>query len=291
MTGPKPVESVESAGGPGGARRLRRERRRERRRPYVAMLPQLLTTGNLAAGFYAIVNASNGLYGRACIALIVAAVFDILDGRVARLTRATSRFGVEYDSIADTVSFGVAPAILAFHAGSFAELGWTGWVLAFMYTACAALRLARFNVTPGRYRGRFEGLASPAAAGMVLSSVLFSLFLKEAELHPRFPAMVPALGVAFLGLLMVSSIPYRSFKEVRIRGSHRSVVATVVIFLVILAKPEVTLFAIGLAYVASGPVEWLWRRQTGGTLEEIERDEEDEDHASPSRAHSSARGS
>jgi CDP-diacylglycerol--serine O-phosphatidyltransferase len=247
----------------------------------VALLPQLLTTGNLAAGFYAIVNASNGLYGRACVALIVAGVFDILDGRVARMTRATSRFGVEYDSISDTVSFGVAPAILAFHAGSFAELGWTGWVMAFMYTACAALRLARFNVTPGRYRGRFEGLASPAAAGMVLSAVLFSLFLKEADLHPNMPASVPAMGVAFLGLLMVSSIPYRSFKEVRIRGSHRSVVAMVVAFLVILAKPELTLFLIGLAYVASGPVEWLWRRQTGRTLEEIVHEEEDDESEAP----------
>lgn len=268
----KAPESIENA---RSARGLRRRDRRSGGR-YVAVLPQLLTTGNLAAGFYAIVNASNGLFGRACVALIVAAVFDILDGRVARMTRATSRFGLEYDSISDTVSFGVAPAILAFHAGQFGELGWTGWVMAFMYTACAALRLARFNVSPARYRGRFEGLASPAAAGMVLSAVLFSLFLKEADLDPRLPASIPALGVAALGLLMVSSIPYHSFKEVRLRGSHRTVVAAVVTFLVILAKPELTLFLIGLAYVASGPVEWVWRRYTGRPLEAIETDESDE---------------
>ena len=100
--------------------------------------------------------------------LIFAAVFDILDGRLARLSGTTSRFGFEYDSIADTVSFGVAPAVLAFNAGQFHELGWTGWVMGFMFTAGAALRLARFNVTPQRYPGRFEGLPSPAAAGMVL---------------------------------------------------------------------------------------------------------------------------
>jgi len=236
----------------------------------VVLLPQFFTTGNLAAGFYAIVSASDGHYGRACVALILAAVFDVLDGRVARLAHATSRFGLEYDSIADTVSFGVAPAILAFHAGSFGELGWTGWVMAFMYTACAALRLARFNVTPGRYRGRFEGLPSPAAAGMVLSAVLFSSFLRENEIGLVFPASLAAVGLAFTGLLMVSSIPYRSFKDVRLRGSYQSVVVMVVAFLVILARPEVMLFLVALAYVSSGPLEWLWRVRTGQTLEEIE---------------------
>ncbi len=263
MSAPEPISS---------ARAPRRIGRRSRRqgRAYVALLPQLLTTGNLAAGFYAIVSASNGLYGRACVALILAGVFDMLDGRVARMTRATSRFGLEYDSIADTVSFGLAPAILAFHAGQFAELGWTGWVMAFMYTAGAALRLARFNVTPGRYRGRFEGLPSPAAALMVVSTVLFSLFLEETRLHPRFPAFLPAMGVAGLGLLMVSAIPYRNFKETSWRGSQRTVVFMVFLFLLVLARPGLTLFLILLAYVSSGPVEWAWRLRTGEQLEEIE---------------------
>lgn len=251
------------------AGRRRRRPRRRRGRGFQALLPQLFTTGNLAAGFYAVVKASEGEFGRACIALIVAGVFDVLDGRIARLAHATSRFGTEYDSISDTVSFGVAPAVLAFFAGDFAELGWTGWVMAFMYTACAALRLARFNVSPGRYRGRFEGLPSPAACGMVLSTVLFALFLEQSGVAPAMPASVAALGLALLGLLMVSPIPYRSFKEVRLRGGYRHVVLMVVVFAVVLSKPEVTLFLVGLAYVSSGPVEWLWRARTGRELEEV----------------------
>ena len=129
-----------------GGRRARRRRRREIP-GFTTLLPHILTTCNLAAGFYAILKAGEGQYERAAFALIVGAVFDGLDGRAARMAHVTSRFGVEYDSIADTVTFGVAPAVLAFNAGAFRELGWTGWVMAFIFTACAALRLARFNVS------------------------------------------------------------------------------------------------------------------------------------------------
>ena len=114
------------------------------------LLPNLFTTANLAAGFYSIVQSGEGEFERAAVALIFAAVFDILDGRLARLAHATSRFGSEYDSIADTVWFGVAPALLAFNAEQLHVLGWTGWVMGFMFTAGAALRLARFNVKPLR---------------------------------------------------------------------------------------------------------------------------------------------
>lgn len=250
-------------------RRRRRRRREEGARPLTHMLPNLFTTGNLAAGFYSITLSASGQLDRAALAILVAGIFDILDGRVARMARATSRFGGEYDSIADTVSFGVAPALLAFRAGALQELGWTGWVLAFLYTACAALRLARFNISPGRYRGRFEGLASPAAAGMVLASVWFAGFLRESGLPLGVPAPLAGLGVAVLGLLMVSPIPYRSFKEVRLPRSYSTTVLMVVVFAVILTKPSVTLFLVGLAYVSSGPVEWLWRWRTGRTLEEL----------------------
>ncbi len=268
------LESVESVG------RWRRTRRRKRRvrgaggRGFSTLLPHILTTGNLAAGFYAIVKASAGDFDRACLALILAGVFDTLDGRVARMAGATSAFGVEYDTISDTVSFGVAPAILAFNAGAFYELGWTGWVMAFLFTVCAALRLARFNVSPGRYRGRFEGLPSPAAAGMVLSTVWFTLFLRESGVPLGVPATLGALGVALLGLLMVSPIPYRSFKEVHLAGSYPMIVLSVIAFAVILIKPSVTLFFVGLVYVSSGPVEWWWRRRTGKGLEEIGADSE-----------------
>ena len=254
---------------PRKARRRRRRGRRRGARGLTALLPNLPTTGNLAAGFYAIVKASQGDFERAAVAIIVAGAFDALDGRVARMANATSRFGVEYDSIADTVSFGVAPAILAFHAGAFAELGWTGWVMAFMYMACAALRLARFNVSPGRYKGRFEGLSSPSAAGTVLATVMFAGFLRESGLPLGVPASVASLGLALLGLLMVSPVPYRSFKDLELRGSYRNLVLMVIASAVILSKPSVTLFVVGIVYVSSGPIEWYWRYRTGHTLEEI----------------------
>jgi CDP-diacylglycerol--serine O-phosphatidyltransferase len=246
----------------------RRRRRRERGRRAAALLPQLLTTGNLAAGFYSITLSFQGDIDRAALVIVFAALFDILDGRVARLTRSTSRFGMEYDSIADTVSFGVAPAILAYSAGALQELGWTGWVLAFLYTACAALRLARFNVTPGRYAGRFDGLASPAAAGMVLSAVWFAGFLRESGLRFDMPAPLAGIGVAVVGLLMVSPIPYRSFKNVRLGSSFSSLVIIVVAGVVLFSKPAVTFFLVGVVYVSSGPLEAFWRWRTGGVLTE-----------------------
>jgi CDP-diacylglycerol--serine O-phosphatidyltransferase len=266
-------QSGASRPAPRKSRRRRRSRSTENGRRARALLPHMLTTGNLAAGFYSIIKGSEGDFDRAAIAILVAAVFDGLDGRVARMTRATSKFGAEYDSIADTVSFGVAPAMLAFHSGAFSELGWTGWVMAFMFTACAALRLARFNVSPGRYRGRFEGLASPPAAGMVLATVMFTGTLRESGISLGLPAFFGALGLAVLGLLMVSPIPYRSFKDVKLGGSYRSVVFMVIGFAVILMKPSVTLFLVGIVYCSSGPIDAYWRRRTGHTLEEIASEE------------------
>jgi CDP-diacylglycerol--serine O-phosphatidyltransferase len=215
------------------------------------------------------VKASTGDPVRASYAIFFAGIFDLLDGRAARLTGSESRFGAEYDSIADTVSFGVAPAMIAFHAGGFLELGWTGWVMAFTYMACAGLRLARFNVSSGRYRGRFDGLPSPAAAGMVVSSVWFSEFLRQSGFEPSLPAMLPAIGVAVIGLLMVSPIPYRSFKDLKVRGNYRTIVIMVLMMVVLAAKPQVTFFLVGLLYVTSGPFEWYWRRRTGRSLEEF----------------------
>ena len=234
----------------------------------MSLLPQLLTTANLGAGFYAIVEASTGDPVRASWAILLAGIFDTLDGRAARLTNSESRFGVEYDSIADTVSFGVAPAVIAFHAGGFLELGWTGWVMAFVFTACASLRLARFNVTSGRYEGRFDGLPSPAAAGMVVSTVWFVGFLRETGLELAVPAMLPALGVAALGLLMVIPIPYRSGKDLRVRRSDGSIVVAVLVVTLLAAKPSVTFFLVGILYVASAPFEWYWRHRTGRSLVE-----------------------
>lgn len=250
-----------------GRRRRRGPRARRSATGFAPLIPHILTTGNLAAGFYAIAKASTGDPVQASWAILVAGIFDVLDGRAARLTNSVSKFGMEYDSIADTVSFGVAPAMIAFHAGHFMDLGWTGWVMAFLFTACASLRLARFNVTSGKYRGRFDGLPSPAAAGMVVSTVWFVTFLRENGIQVNVPAMLPAIGLALIGLLMVSPIPYRSNKDLPKRGDYRSIVIAVVVFIALIAKPEVSFFIVGGVYVSSGPFELFYRSRTGKMLE------------------------
>jgi len=261
--GPPPREPL---GGLGRRRRRRRTRGGRRRGLY--LLPSLFTTGNLFSGFYAIVQATLGDPWNAALGIVGAAIFDALDGRIARLAGATSKFGAEYDSLADVVSFGIAPAMLAFTAGDLQELGRKGWVLAFVFAVCAALRLARFNVAPSRWHGRFEGLPSPAAAGMVAASVWFMGFLRETLVDFHFPPVVAAIGTVTLGLLMVSTIPYRSFKEIDLRHSYGTLVLVVIALALVLFEPSVMLFALGLAFVASGPVEWAWRRWTGNALPE-----------------------
>ena len=252
-----------------GRRRRRRRRVRGERPRGFYLLPHLFTTGNLFFGFWSIVHASLGAFDKAALGIVLAGVFDALDGRVARLARATSRFGGEYDSIADIVSFGLAPALLAFFAGNLQALGRTGLVMAFLFTVCAALRLARFNVSPGRYEGRFQGLPSPAAAGMVASSQWFVSFLREHAVAVAFSETVVAVGAAALGLLMVSGVPYRSFKEVDLRHSFGTLVLVTLALAVIIQEPKVSLFAVGLVYVGSGPVEWAWRWIAGRPLPEI----------------------
>ncbi len=254
---------------PRGLRRRRRRRRRDEPRRGLYLLPQLFTTGNLFFGFYAIIQSISGEFDRAALGIVLAGVFDGLDGRVARLARSTSRFGGEYDSIADTVSFGVAPAILAYEAGNLAVLGRSGWVMCFLFTACAALRLARFNVSPSRYRGRFEGLPSPAAAGMVAATQWFVSFLREQGIPVIVPEAVVALCATTLGLLMVSAIPYRSFKEIDVRHSYRTVVLMILVLAVVVQEPYVSLFAIGVCYVVAGPLEWLWRMAMRRPLQEM----------------------
>lgn len=255
-----------------------RSHRRRQRRPRAEgeplrglfLLPHIVTTGGLFFGFYAIVQAFNDKPDLAALGIVLAGVCDAFDGRLARFTRSTSRFGLEYDSIADTVSFGVAPAMLAFSAGNLHVLGRTGWIMAFLFTACAALRLARFNVEPGRYRGRFEGLPSPAAACMVASTVWFVDYLRQFGLIFSIPEYAIACGTAVLGLLMVSSIPYRSFKELDLRHSYGTLVLVVFAIALVIQEPSVTLFALGACYCTSGLVEWVWRRHTGHTLELVE---------------------
>jgi len=251
----------------GRGRRRRRGRERSGPPRGLLLLPHLLTTAGLGFGFFAIVKAFSGQHDLAAAAIVLAILCDVFDGRVARLAKSTSKFGGEYDSIADTVSFAVAPAMLAVSAGNLQALGRAGWVMAFLYTACAALRLARFNVSPSRYRGRFEGLPSPAAAGVIASTQLFVSFLRERGVMIDVPEFLIAGATAVLGLLMVSSIPYRSFKELDLRHSFLTLVFMIFAVALIVLEPAVSLFTIGIVYTLHGPVEWLWRLRSGRPLE------------------------
>jgi CDP-diacylglycerol--serine O-phosphatidyltransferase len=218
----------------------------------VTFLPNLLTAGNLFAGFYAIIASVNFEFERAGVALIVAGILDVLDGKVARFTGSTSRFGVEFDSLADLVSFGVAPALLIY-LWALQPYGRIGWVAAFLMVACGALRLARFNVQaaggPSRW---FTGLPIPASASSIATTVLL---LEMIDL--RHPYLGPALifQVYLLAFLMVSSIRYRSFKDLGIRSHHSFpfLVSTIILLSIIALHPQVALFSIAAAYVLSGP--------------------------------------
>jgi CDP-diacylglycerol---serine O-phosphatidyltransferase len=240
----------------------------------IYLLPNLFTTGGLFGGFFAIIAASQGRFEAACIAIFVAGILDGLDGRVARLTNTQSEFGVQYDSLADLVSFGMAPALVMYHWALVSmkldggTLGKVGWLAAFLYAACAALRLARFNSQVAQVDKRwFIGLASPAAAGLMASSVwtFHSLDLSGESLR------YVALAITVIsGLLMVSRIRYSSFK-----GSGTGPKADRVPFfflLIVVAAlialwidPPKTRLAASVLYALSGPVAWIWRRRARPT--------------------------
>lgn len=247
-------------------RRPAKKRRRPNRRrdgdihrgTYI--LPNLFTTANLFSGFFGVVSAINGKFQTAAIAILVSCLFDVLDGKVARITRATSRFGVEYDSLADLVAFGVGPGILIY-LWALRPFGRLGWLAAFLFVACGALRLARFNVQVDSVSKKyFVGLPIPGAASMVATTVLFLHHLRG----PQFdPSSVIFLVVTYLlGFLMVSNVPYNSFKELEvIKGKPLPTLFVVVVLLTIVAaRPQIMLFSLLLAYVISGPLGLLARR-------------------------------
>jgi CDP-diacylglycerol--serine O-phosphatidyltransferase len=231
-------------------RRHVKKKREVRRGVYV--LPNLLTTACLCSGFYAIIAALQGKYAIAAIAIFVAFIFDGVDGRVARLTRTTSRFGVEYDSLADIVAFGVAPAILAF-SWALEPWGRLGWLAAFLYVACGALRLARFNVQVDTAEPRvFRGLPIPMAASVIASTYLL---YRHLGVEPETRHISLLLMTYALALLMVSRIPYPSFKKVDIfrRKPFSTLVVLVVTLVVVLTKPEIMLFGLSVVYLILGP--------------------------------------
>lgn len=223
----------------------------------VYLLPNLFTTGALFCGFYAILAAMAGNFDHAAWAIFAAQILDGLDGRVARMTHTESAFGVEYDSLSDMVSFGLAPAIVVY-SWALQPLGKFGLAAAFVFAACAALRLARFNTHVGEADSRyFTGLASPPAATLVASGVWLGSGL---ELSSGI-SIVAALLVAFVGLLMVSNLRYLSFKGIdqNRRVPFVAMFVTVLVFIAVLANPPVVLFTLAFVYSCSGPVHWFWR--------------------------------
>jgi CDP-diacylglycerol---serine O-phosphatidyltransferase len=236
------------------------------RRQGIYLLPNLFTTGALFAGFYAIIAAMRGNYEAASLAIFVAMLFDGLDGRVARLTNTSSKFGAEYDSLSDMVSFGVAPALVVF-SWALGDLGKFGWSVAFIYVACAALRLARFNTQIDTSdKNYFTGLASPAAASVIASTVWVCHDAGwVGEALPYELAIVVGLLTAVVGFLMIANFRYYSFKSVDFKSRVPFVVmiGMILVFgLVTVDPPRILLFSF-LVYAASGPVTQFlnWRKK------------------------------
>jgi len=228
----------------------------ESMRKGIYILPNLFTTGSLFAGFYSMVATMNGDYKTAAVWVLVSSIFDGLDGKVARLTGTSSKFGVEYDSLADLVAFGVTPG-LRMYSWALKPFGRLGWLAAFLFVVCGALRLARFNVQVNTVESkRFVGLPIPAAASMVSATVL--LFY-----HFGWPSSYKKLAILlllyFLAFLMVSSVKYYSFKDPELikRQPFGFLVLAVILLIVIAAAPVVMLFVLFLCYTMSGPIAFL----------------------------------
>ena len=232
----------------------------------IYLLPNLMTTAALFAGFYAIVASIDGNFDKAAIAIFVAQIFDGLDGKIARLTRTESDFGKEYDSLSDMIAFGLAPAIVVYQWGieRLVETGpvWgkLGWLAAFTYTVSAALRLARFNVISATTSKQFfEGLPSPPAASLVASFVWLAADLGWSGTGSLLLAF---LVTAAAGTLMVSRFNYYSFKEIGTRKqvSFTYIIIVPMVFVLIALNPPLVLFCLAASFAISGPFYWLWRK-------------------------------
>lgn len=218
----------------------------------IYILPNLFTTASLFCGFYSIIFSMKGDFSRAAIAILVAAVLDGLDGRIARMTRTVSRFGAEYDSLVDLVAFGVAPAILSY-TWALSPFGRWGWLASFLFVVCGALRLARFNIQIDIIESKvFNGLPIPAAASVVVTGTLLFYYLGGVG---RFNHPSILIGMVVLSLLMVSNIKYYSFKDLNLfsRKPFMSFVLIVVILIVVVAEPQIMLFTFAFGYSISGP--------------------------------------
>ncbi|OGW66784.1 MAG: CDP-diacylglycerol--serine O-phosphatidyltransferase [Nitrospirae bacterium RIFCSPLOWO2_02_FULL_62_14] len=226
-----------------------------RRRRAVYLIPNLLTTGNLFSGLFAILAVFKGHFIAAAVAIMVALIFDMLDGKSARWTNSTSQFGVEYDSLADLVAFGVAPGLLMY-GWALSVYDMLGPSVMFAFVACGALRLARFNVMTATSESKyFTGLPIPAAASVVATLVIFDREVAQFGLTEK-PVMVLVLTLA-LAFLMVSTIKYRSFKDLKFSGRAHfdNLVLAILVLMLVIAWPQVMLFVLFACYAVSGPVE------------------------------------
>ncbi len=251
--------------------RRRRHRRRGERRRAVFVLPNLVTTAALLLGFWSVTHSIHGRFGLAALAIVLAAVCDMLDGRIARATRTQSKFGVQYDSLSDLISFGMAPSVLVY-SWALEPLGRRGWVIAALFTICAALRLARFNVrTDAAPSERYQGLPSTTAGGMVAVSVWFVSWLGYEPPFGRGLGGAIATGFAGLALLMVSTAPYPSWKNLPLAGPRAfpTLLALILSVVLLLLYQEPAFFLIGALYILSGPWLWLWSRRPGARAARI----------------------
>lgn len=249
--------------------------RRDRFRRGIYLLPNLFTTLNMFCGFYAMVAAIEGKFLAAAYAVIIAGVFDNLDGKIARATHSTSKFGVELDSLADLVSFGVAPGLLMY-LWALQPLGRMGWLAGFLFVACGALRLARFNTQVGTVDSRyFMGLPIPAGAGMNAVTVLFC---HKIGVLPQSYPLVFLIMIYVLSFLMVSTVKYPSFKNAGLfRNKNFNVlVAAILVLIFIAAQPPIALFLFGVIYVSSGPIVTLRRQRLARRKADDSAQEEDQ---------------
>ncbi len=258
----------------------------------VYILPNLLTAGNLFFGYFSIIKSLQGEFFWAASAILLGSIFDVLDGQVARLTRGTSEFGVQFDSLCDLISFGLAPSFLAYQY-ILSEVGRIGWILGFIFLACGALRLARFNVQSsiGKTKGDFVGLPIPMAAGVVACFVGLSTDPLDADAHFVLVKIFEFLNLKsvklgffivmtpFLALMMVSNFTYRSHKSMKIRSIKPFRLLAILVTIVALAA-YLPMFAGSLfffLYSFSGPLEWILGWKKAADEDEIFEQEVDEE--------------
>jgi CDP-diacylglycerol--serine O-phosphatidyltransferase len=253
--------------------------KRGKSRRGIYILPNIFTSLNLFFGFYAVIASINGRFTAAAAAIIIGVLFDVMDGKIARATNTVSKFGIEYDSLADLISFGLAPGIMIY-LWSLKPMGRIGWLAAFLFMACGALRLARFNSQVGKTSGDyFVGLPIPAGAGMAAATFLFLHKLGiETKINPIFILMILYL----LSFLMVSTIKYNSFKKTELfkKMNFNVLVSIILVLIFIAAQPSVALFFLALIYTASGPV-MRFKHQRDKTRDTLKPSDANEHRSSP----------